>query len=211
MDAYDLSFIRDVGSTIRNIFLLPGDFVLAQIAGWAPQLAAIPGVTAEGSAILSSSIVSLLAWSLLALLFWKMLGFGRDILRNITAVIRTFAHRSSQSMRGLKTWLVCQIRPFVPKPRSNVKVASPEVELDDLDLAVLHAALVRGPAFALSAPELADQFKLRSVQVQRSLEKLSKSRMLDQVVGSADGFENYRLTRTGAAFIAMWRRRGIVA
>ena len=81
------------------------------------------------------------------------------------------------------------------------------VEFDDLDLAVLRSASAQGPGFALSAPELAEKFRLRPAQVQRSLEKLSHNKMLDYVLGSTDGFDNYRLTDSGAAFFAMCQRQ----
>jgi hypothetical protein len=31
--------------------------------------------------------------------------------------------------------------------------------------------------------------------------------MLDYVIGSTGGFDNYRLTGSGAAYLAMWRRQ----
>lgn len=81
------------------------------------------------------------------------------------------------------------------------------IEFDDLDLAVLRSASVQGAGFALSAPELAEQFRMRPAQVQRSLNMLSKNKMLAYVIGSTDGFDNYRLTDSGAAFFAMWERQ----
>ena len=81
------------------------------------------------------------------------------------------------------------------------------VEFDDLDLAVLRQASALGPGLALSAPELAEQFTLRPAQVQRSLEKLSRNKMLDYVIGSTDGYDNYRMTDYGAAFLAMYQRQ----
>ena len=59
----------------------------------------------------------------------------------------------------------------------------------------------------MSAPELAEKFSRRPAQVQRSLDKLFRSRMLDSAIGSTDGFDNYRLTDSGAEFIAMWQRQ----
>ena len=81
------------------------------------------------------------------------------------------------------------------------------IEFDDLDLAVLRSATMQGAGFAMSAPELAEQFRMRPAQVQRSLNKLSKNKMLAYVIGSTDGFDNYRLTDSGAAFFSMWERQ----
>ncbi len=81
------------------------------------------------------------------------------------------------------------------------------VEFDNLDLAVLRSAAARGPGVMLSAPQLAEQIRMRPAQVQRSLDKLSKNKMLDYVIGSTDGSDNYRLTDSGATFVGMWQRQ----
>ena len=83
----------------------------------------------------------------------------------------------------------------------------PEIDFDDLDLAVLRSAAARGPGLAMSAPEIAEKFKLRPSQVQRSIDKLRQSKMLDIVIGTTDGYENFRLSPSGATFVAMWQRQ----
>jgi hypothetical protein len=35
--------------------------------------------------------------------------------------------------------------------------------------------------------------------------------MVDVVIGSTDGFENYRLTDYGAAYLSMWQRQDAAA
>ena len=59
----------------------------------------------------------------------------------------------------------------------------------------------------LSAPELAEKFTLRPAQVQSRLEKLRKNNMLRPTKGTTDGFENYGLTDSGQAFVAMFQRQ----
>jgi len=88
--------------------------------------------------------------------------------------------------------------------RSN---SSGSVADKELDLAVLRATAALGPGFAVSAPDLADEFTLRPAQVQRSLDKLSRKKMLDYVIGSTDGYDNYRLTESGNAFVTSCRRK----
>ena len=81
------------------------------------------------------------------------------------------------------------------------------IEFHDLDIAVLRSASARGPGHAVSAPDLAEKFTLRPAQVQRSLDKLNKNKMLCSVIGSTDGYDNYRLTESGSAFVAMLQRQ----
>jgi RIO-like serine/threonine protein kinase len=58
----------------------------------------------------------------------------------------------------------------------------------------------------MSAPDLAKKLKLRPREVQSSLEKLSGNMMLERTLGSTDDYDNFQLTRAGAAFLFMWQR-----
>jgi len=102
--------------------------------------------------------------------------------------------------------LVLKLRELYPRRASSSIIAAPMVEFDDLDLAVLRSAAARGPGFTTSAPEIADQLPLRPSQIQRSLDKLNKNKMLESVIGSTDGFDNYRLSQLGTAFVAQWQQ-----
>jgi hypothetical protein len=87
-------------------------------------------------------------------------------------------------------------------------VSIPEVDLDDLDIAVLNSGVTLSPGLALTAPELSDQLTKRPAQVQRSLDKLRKYGLVDDTIGTTDGFDNYCLTRSGAYLLAVWQRKG---
>lgn len=128
----------------------------------------------------------------------------RNVARFVSAVVRTAMFRGAQGLGSLKTSLVCKLRNLFPH-RAGTKTAEiPQVEFDDLDLAVLGVTATLGPGFAISAPELAGRFSLRPAQVQRSLSKLCANRMLESVIGSTEGFDNYRLTPMGTAFMNNW-------
>ena len=81
------------------------------------------------------------------------------------------------------------------------------MRFDDFDFTVLQAAADCGPGFTTSAPELASTYGLRPSQFQNSLCKLNSSKMITTVIGSTEGFDNYRLTDYGAAYMKMWERR----
>jgi len=201
-----LTILRDIGNAIYELFVMPGDFVLSWFVVQAPVVASGLGIDSDHSAFMMRAVLSLLIWCLLAVAVWKLVRLWQYIARIISAAIRTVFFRISQAMRGLKTRLVCKFRQLVPRRRSSSANAFSEVDLNDLDLAVLRYAVVRGPGFAISAPELAEQFTLRPAQVIRSLVKLQNNKMLDYVIGSTDGFDNYRLTKSGAVFMAMWQQ-----
>lgn len=131
----------------------------------------------------------------------------RNLIRNVGAIGRTLLYRLSESIAGWKTWFVVRYRHLLPRRRARDADGVPQIEFDDLDIAVMKIAATLGPGFAINAPELADRFRMRPAQVQRSLEKLSDNKMLDHVIGSEDGFDNYRLTQLGNAFMSTWARQ----
>lgn len=159
------------------------------------------------------TIASASPWTLLIVglslpfIAWIILAVYRNIARNVGAIYRTVLYRATEAVAGWKTWFVVKYRHLLPHGRKHGDVAAPQVEFDDLDIAVMKIAAALGPGFAVNAPELADRFSMRPAQVQRSLDKLSNNKMLDYVIGSNEGFDNYRLTQLGNAFMATWAKR----
>jgi DNA-binding MarR family transcriptional regulator len=121
-------------------------------------------------------------------------------------MFRAIAFRVSLTTRIFKTALTRTLRRLIPG-RSNRALTTSEVEFDDLDLAVLRSTAMLGPGHMTSAPELADQLQLRPGLIQGSLDKLSDNKMLDYVISPSDGFETYRLSQSGAYYMAMWLRQ----
>ena len=94
-----------------------------------------------------------------------------------------------------------------PKRRVDAADFDSIIEFNELDMAVLRSASAVGPGLALSAPDLASRFKLRPSQVQKSMANLHRHKMLAHVIGTTDGFDNYRLTNYGSAYLAMCERQ----
>lgn len=150
-------------------------------------------------------VVSLFVWSLIVVAGLLILNLLKDFVRNVDAWVRTAIFRATRALHRIKTKLVLKFRQWFPRRASSDIVAAPMVEFDDLDLAVLRSAAVRGPGFTTSAAEIADQLPQRPAQIQRSLEKLRKNKMLESAIGSTDGFDNYRLSQLGTAYMAHWQ------
>jgi hypothetical protein len=199
--------LREFGALLRELYFAPGDFVLSSFAEMAPVTAANWGVAAGGDAVVQAAVASGFFWLLLAIVAWRLYRYCQSFLRNLVAVFHTAWYRSRQAVGGLKTRVVCRLREFVPGRHDDGIDAVPEIDFDDLDLAVLRSAAARGPGLAMSAPEIAEKFKLRPSQVQRSVDKLHRNKMLDTVIGSTDGYGNFRLSPSGATFVAMWQRQ----
>ncbi len=202
-----LTTLRKIGALLREIYLAPGDFVLSKFAEVAPVTAANWGVASGGDSVVQATVVSGFFWLLMAIIAWRLYRYCQSLLRNLTAVLHTAWYRGKQSAGSLKTRVVCRLREFVPGRHDDGIEAVPEIDFDDLDLAVLRSAAARGPGLAMSAPEIAEKFRLRPSQVQRSVDKLRRNKMLDTVIGTTDGYGNFRLSPSGATFVAMWQRQ----
>lgn len=207
MISNSLSTLREFGILIREIYLAPGEFLLSKFAELAPVTAANWGIGGETEALAQVAVTSGVFWLLLSIIAWRVYRYGQSFFRNFVAVIHTAWYRGRQAAGSLKTLVVCRIRDYVPTRRDDGIDTVPEIDFDDLDLAVLRLAAARGPGLAVSAPEIAEKFKLRPSQVQQSVDKLRQNKMLETVIGSTDGYGNFRLSPSGATFIAMWQRR----
>jgi hypothetical protein len=202
-----LSTLKELGIFIREIYLVPGEFVLSRFAELAPVTATNWGIADAGDAIAVAAVISGVFWLLMSIIAWRLYRYVRSLLRNLIALLHTAWYRGKQAVGSFRTMLICRMREFVPRRRDEGIDAVPEIDFDDLDLAVLRSAAATGPGLATSAPEIAEKFKLRPSDVQRSIDKLRQNRMLDTVIGSTDGYGNFRLSPYGATFVAVWQRQ----
>ena len=200
-----MRILREVGNTLYMFFVLPGEFVLSWLSEFAPTAAAQLNSISNNQAALMLIVLSLLLWSLLAFAVAKLWLLLQNLRRITSATSKTLSFRISLAYGILKKKLLHGLRRLIPQ-RIAGAIAAPNVDFDDLDLAVLHSAAARGPGFTTSAPELAEQLTYRPTQIQRSLNKLSEKKLLDGVIGSTDGFDNYRLSQSGSHFVATLRR-----
>ena len=143
----------------------------------------------------------------LPILAWFIVRIYRNIARNVEAIFRIAAYWMSHTLASVKTRIICKLRELMPRRRTSDIESTAGVEFDDVDLAVLRAAAAMGPGIAINAAELAKKFRLKPAQVQRSLNKLIRNKMLDFVIGSGEGIDNYRLTQMGTAFMSTWNRQ----
>jgi len=201
------TILRDSAYAVYAAFVWPGKFLLSLTVAHAPGLTEWLNIDNGESPVLMTFILSLVSWFLVIALLTFGLRIGRHVTRTLGAIFRSGLFRMSDYLRGHKTALILWLRDKFPKRRKADVDTIPMVEFDDLDMAVLRSASAIGPGLALAAPDLAGRFKLRPSQVQRSLKKLSKNQMLTQVIGSTDGYGNYRLTESGTAYLAMWQRQ----
>jgi len=192
---------------MENFFTMPGIYVLEALTEYLPSIAALLGISNPSDSIALVIVLSALAWVLAVIACWGIVMLARNVYRISEAIIRTLWYRATQSAGNVKTWVICRHRSLLPKQIASSLESIPEIEFDDFDLTVLQAAAERGPGFSTSAVELAGKFSLRPSQFQKALGRLSSNKMLTTVIGSTDGFDNYRLTDYGAAYLQTWEQR----
>lgn len=199
--------MAETAQAIYQAFTLPGEWVLSFIGRFAPQAVEIMRV--DHGAVIVPFVLSLLAWTLVIVAGLIVSRICRNLAWQTAAICRTFVWRVKLALGSLKTRLIWKWRQFFPPRNANADMVSRE-EFDHVDIAVLRLLFKQGPGMATSAPELAEHLKLRPVQIQHRLDNLAQYHMLRTVIGSTDGFENYRLTDSGLAFITMLQRQARV-
>jgi len=200
-----MTMLREIGDKIYAVFVLPGQFALSWFSEFAPTTAAALNIVGNDEPVVWLVFISLLLWTVLAIVIARIWLFLQNLRRIIAATGKALSFRISLAFRILKKRLVRVLQRWIPQ-RTDGAVVVPGVELDDLDVAVLQTTAACGPGFATSAPDLAEQLRHRPAQIQRSLNKLSKNLLLEDVIGSTEGFDNYRLSESGSHYVAMLRR-----
>ena len=196
-----------IGDVLYAVFLMPGTYVLSGFVAIAPVTAMKLGITAGQTEETLLVVVSAISWLALMVLLAVVWRIFLSLMRFVNAVIRTAWFRLVLATRNFKTRLLLIIRWLLPRRRTPANFEPAAVEFDELDMAVLDSVSEQGPGFTMSAPELAERLSLLPSKTQQSLDKLCRNKMLDSVVGSTDGFDNYRLTEAGATYVSMWQRQ----
>jgi hypothetical protein len=201
------SAFRDFVGAAQDALLLPGDLMLNVLLSQMPTLIHRLGVDSDTNSQIVSVAISILFWLLVVWALWILLGLLTRVAQYIQAAIRTIAFRISLGVHNFQLKLRRAFQRITPRRWSTSGSELAEVHFEDLDLAVLRSSGRLGPGFATSAPDLASELSLRPAQVQQSLEKLRKYRMLDIATGSSDGFDNYRVSRSGFLFLKSWQQQ----
>jgi hypothetical protein len=190
-----------------NFLTFPGEYLRALIAQHTPYLASLLGVTRAEDSIGFTIMLTLLVWMLVCVSLWASVRLVQNLYRTADSLVRSLSYRTGQTARNIKTRVVCIFRRFFTLRQSSGVKTLPEITFDDFEFTVLQAVGDCGAGFTTSAPELASKFGMRPGQFKKSLRNLHSSKMIDTVIGSTDGFDNYRLTDYGASYMKVWKQR----
>ena len=198
------TFVRFAGEAVLPVFIWPGEQMLVYLADVVPGM--VETLTLHPANVPLLYAVSLAAWLALFLFVRGIVRIIHNTLRLLERLNRFIRFRMSLAMVFAKR-RVDSLSTAFRIWRHPEEAETPHVEFDNRDIAVLDAIIARGPGYAVAAPELAEQLAVRPSQAQRSLETLCENLLLESVIGSTDGFDNYRVTAIGEAFLRSWLRQ----
>lgn len=194
-------------SLFASWFHAPATQFLALLETHAPALAESAGLNQAALSIPQQVALSATCWIVIGCLAWAAYRFLRYVRRVVEFAIRGVLHQLGLAFHAGRTSLVLRVlrtRRGRPRPAS---LALQSVDFSAVDIAILTETSRLRPGFTTSAPELAERLRRRPAEIEQSLEKLCRNKLLDATFGSTDGFENYVISSSGAAFTSMFRGR----
>lgn len=199
-----LHIVQTAGISALNMLVLPGHLILTELERFAPGLVSGWGITVDNSWLLYA--VTSLFWLVVVLVIRTVLNFFRNLGIRCRRYKDAIVFRLNMEWRFFRKNLG-RFSTLLSRNRLEEIVEPRHVDFDTLDISILEAIASRGPGFAVSAPDIAEQMGLRPGKIQQHLDKLTRNSMLESVLGSTDGYENFRLTPSGESFIAMLQRK----
>ena len=199
-----LSTLADLANAVFRGFMLPGDFLLSAFAWVAPQFAEILTIGTGKTVVLF--VLALVGWTIIAIIGLLLSRACRRLVQQIGSLFRILLWNAKMFMGSLKTKMLWKYRKYFAHKTTQDETVS-QTQFDDMDIAVLASISRGGSGTVSSAPKLAQKYKLRPAQVQDRLDELAKNHMLHSVNRSTDGYDNYRLTESGLALLAMCERQ----
>jgi hypothetical protein len=199
-----LSTLADLANALLRGFMLPGDFLLSVFAWIAPQSAEILTIGTGKTVVLF--VLALVGWTIIAIIGLLLSRACRRLVQQIGSLFRILLWNAKMFMGSLKTKMLWKYRKYFAHKTTQDETVS-QTQFDDMDIAVLASISRGGSGVASSAAELAEKYKLRPAQIQDRLEQLARNHMLRPVSDSSDGNDNYQLTDSGLALLAMCERQ----
>ena len=195
-------------ASLSEALLYPGAKASSFLIKAAPDLAVAVGLTGIVPTTVFALLLAALFWFVVGMFVLKFVRLCSDILRMIESALKVVVFRCRMFAHHFRNGLMVRLGLVVPDGQIIVQEDGQGVDLDEIDIEILKTTGSFGPGFAVSAPELAQQFNMRPSQLQRRLDRLRRFKFLDYVLGTTDGYDNYRLAGAGAAFVNMWSSDG---
>lgn len=197
------AFVADLGDQLYQLLCAPGDLVLSRLLEVAPPVVRFAGLPADigqfalvgiATAVwLGAILCTMVAYRVLFDLYVTIRGYGGRIHQGYMRVGRNMARRSTIAARA-------------PARRREARHIEPtiseEVELGELEYAVLRCHGEVGRGHAMTAADLADALDVRISQTRKAIETLVSLQLMGMAPGAGREGGAYRLTPHGEGFLA---------
>jgi hypothetical protein len=194
--------VATVSSLFTMLWYAPAERLLGLVEVHAPAVGASLGLLPDALSPTEMAVLATACWFACGLIAWFAVRIVLRAVRVVEFALRNVAHYGHSTWKSLRThWAVRLLRD---RPgEAVVSLTAHAVDFSAVDVAVLTATATLKPGFAVSAPELAERLRRRPGEIQQSLEKLYRIKLLDVTLGSTDGFDNYVISTSGAALGSM--------
>lgn len=191
-----------VSSFFTMLWYAPAERLLELVETHAPAVGASLGLLPDALSPTGMAFLATACWIAGALIAWLAVRVVLRAVRVAEYAVRNVAHYAHGIWKSLRTHWAVRVLRNRPGEAAASLTAHP-VDFSAVDVAVLTATATLKPGFAVSAPELAERLRRRPGEIQQSLEKLYRIKLLDVTLGSTDGFDNYVISTSGAALGSM--------
>jgi hypothetical protein len=194
--------MAELWARVYNSYFLPGDYALDLLSARAPGVAEFLGFAEPYHGSVPSGVLSACVW----LTAIACCGIVAEYFRRLDNALTAYAALAfRESVRGSRiarrrfaTLLRVPRRARGGHPTSTI---ANEIELNDLETAVLRVHGQLRPGFALTASDVSGVLRIRASQAQRVLERLKNLHLLDRAFGTSDGEGSYLLSGLGKALL----------
>ena len=196
--------LAELATWLQQVFCLPGEYALTRALEYAPLMFRFIGIPEEGGGMLGASLAAVI-WLGSVLLLLTAYRLTSDLYITITGYANRARQRWLRVGRNAARRTGIAARTAVRKrtDRPIEPTISEEVELGELEYAVLRCHGELGPGIGLTAADVAEALDVRISQIRKALQVLLMLQLIkgvSGVPGQANG--TYRLTPHGEGFLA---------
>jgi DNA-binding MarR family transcriptional regulator len=197
------SLATGIGQWLYQGFCSPGEYILSTYGPVLGQLVDLP--VAPGSML--AGVVAGVVWLAALILIVKVCRWIHDAYVTIAACAMLGQQALLRVRRNASRRLKIAANGFGPRRQARVApTLSEEVELGELEYAVLRCHGGLPPDKRLTVEEIADALDVRRSQARKALQSLVLLRLIDGTTGSGGNREGrYRLTPHGETFLTACR------